>query len=586
MLIPEHIIDQISTRINIVDLINEYVRLTKKGTRYWGLCPFHTEKTPSFCVTPEKQVFYCFGCHKGGSIYTFIMETEKLSFTEAAHFLAKRSGIALETLMSSQKQLKNAVKRDAYIELHEKITNSFHHILMQHEEAAHARSYLEKRGIISQTQSTFQIGYAPNYRTWLYSFLLKKNYSEDFLKKSGLFSRGNSSYFYNRIIFPIYNLKNEILAFGGRNLGEFGPKYLNSPETSYFHKGDNLYGIQLALPHIKEQKSFILVEGYVDVLALYQAGIKHVIAPLGTALTEHQAKILKRYVDKGYLLFDSDEAGMKATLRSIELLENNDIQVEIFELADGLDPADIILQKDGFNTLHKLLKSPINSFQYIIKKALGLFDVTTPHGKERVFNYIFPHLRRIQSQVKQYSSIEILADAIKVDKDAIWSDFIQGKTTSYYTGNIKKTKNKEKISIELFLMLAVSIFRQYLPKVRSVLSLEDMEDDAARKLYIALEECFRNEEKSVDALLEKIDDVHIKELLLNKISSEEYMLNQDKLIQDSVMRIKQKSLEKKRDLIVKQLKEYEKSESSFVNIRELELEKMFLDEELQKIKVM
>ena len=255
MLIPEHIIDQISSRINIVDLIKEYVRLTKKGTRYWGLCPFHTEKTASFCVTPEKQVFYCFGCHKGGSIYTFIMESEKLSFTEAVQFLAKRSGIALESLLTSQKQLKYSIKRDAYIELHKRIANSFHHILNSSEEAAHARAYLEKRGINSQTQTDFQIGYAPNSRTWLYSFLLKKNYSAEFLKKSGLFSKINNSYFYNRIMFPIYNQKKEVLAFGARNLGEFGPKYLNSPETGYFHKGDNLYGIHLALPYIKEQKS-------------------------------------------------------------------------------------------------------------------------------------------------------------------------------------------------------------------------------------------------------------------------------------------------------------------------------------------
>jgi DNA primase len=585
MLIPEHIIDQISSRINIVDLINEYVRLTKKGTRYWGLCPFHTEKTPSFCVTPEKQVFYCFGCHKGGSIYTFIMEMEKLSFTEAVHFLAKRSGIALETLLNSQKQLKNAVKRDAYIEIYKKIANSFHHILMEHEEAAHARSYMNKRGINAQTQTTFQIGYAPNSRTWLHSFLLKKNYSENFLKNSGLFSKSNNSYFYNRIMFPIYNQKSEVLAFGARNLGDFGPKYLNSPETNYFHKGAHLYGIHLALPHIKEQKSFIVVEGYMDVLALFQVGIKNVIAPLGTALTENQAKILKRYADKGYLLFDPDEAGMKATLRALELLENNDVEVEILEPSAGLDPADIILEKDGFDTLQKLLKFPINSFQYIIKKACALFDKTTPHGKERIFNYIFPHLRRLQSRVKQYSSIEILAETLNVDKDAVWSDFIQGKTTHSSIKNNRQIKNTEKISIELFLMLAVSIFRHYFPKVRSVLSLDDMEDDAARILYIALEECFRNEEESMDALLEKIDDVQVKELLLKKISSEEFMINQDKLIQSSIMRIKQKSLEKKRKLIEKQIKEHEKKESNFVNIRELQMEKMFLDEELQKIRV-
>ncbi len=586
MRIPEHIINQISSRINIVDLINEYVSLTKKGTRYWGLCPFHTEKTPSFCVTPEKQVYYCFGCHKGGSAYTFVMEVEKLSFTEAAHMLAKKAGIPLETLVSSGQQLKQAVKRDAFIDLNKKLCGSFHHILLHNEQAVHARTYLQKRGIEPQIQEEFQLGYAPKSKSWLHSFLLKKNYSEEFLIQSGLFSKNRSPYFYDRVIFPIYNTRNEILGFGGRNLSDFGPKYINSPETSYFHKGDNLYGIHLALPHIKEQSCFILVEGYTDVLALYKAGIRHGIAPLGTAFTDSQAKLLKRYAEKGYLLFDSDEAGMKATLRTIEILENNDLQVEVLELPAGNDPADIIAAQDGVSVLQKLLESPINGFQYILKRALTLFDASTPYGKERVLNSIFPYLRRIKTQVKQYGYLEMLADALRVDKDVIWTDFVHGKPAYSSLQNKRKREIKEKKSIELFLMFAVSIFREFFPKVRSILSLDDIEDDTARKLYIALEECFRNEEESIDALMEKIDDEGLKELLLKKISSEEYTLNHEKLIRDSIMRIKQKSLEKKRDSIEKQLQEYEKNENGFVNIRELQMEKMFLDGELQKIKVL
>jgi DNA primase len=585
MLIPEHILQQISSRINIVDLINEYVRLTKKGSRYWGLCPFHNEKTSSFCVTPEKQVFYCFGCHKGGSAYTFIMEVEKLSFAEAARLLAKKAGVSLETMIGSQEQRKQAVKRDAFIELNQRICGSFHHLLCNSGRAAHARIYLEKRGIDAALIEEFQLGYAPKSGDWLHDFLLKKNYTPGFLKESGLFSKNGNSYFHDRIMFPIYNTKSEVVGFGGRNLSEYGPKYINSPENSYFHKGDNLYGIHRALAHIKEKSCFILVEGYTDVLALFRAGIKHCVAPLGTAFTEQQARLLKRYADKGYLLFDSDEAGMKATLRTIEILENNDIQVEVLELPRGLDPADTMKEKQGNSVLQNLLESPINGFQYILKHALTLFDADTPHGKERIFNHIFPYLRRIRSQVKQYGYMEILADALRVDKDAVWADFLHGRAADTPLRSGKEQKTKEKISIELFLMCAVSIFRQYFPKVRSILSLDDIEDETARKLYIALEECFRNDEESLDALLEKIDDQGLKELLLKKISSEEYTSNEEKIIDDSIRRIKQKSLEKKRDLIERQLKAYEKNDNNMVNIRELQMEKMYLDGELQKMKV-
>ncbi len=585
MLIPEYLLNQISSRINIVELINEYVRLTKKGSRYWGLCPFHSEKTPSFCVTPDKQVFYCFGCHKGGSAYTFIMEVEKLSFTEATHLLAKKAGVSLESVFSSQEQRRHGVKKDAFIELNRKICGSFHHILCNTGQAAHARIYLEKRGIDAGLREEFQLGYAPKSRDWLYSFLTKKSYTPDFLKESGLFSKNGNSYFHDRIMFPIYNTKNEVVGFGGRNLSEYGPKYINSPENSYFHKGDNLYGIHRSLPYIKEKSCFILVEGYTDVLALFRAGIKHCVAPLGTAFTEQQARLLKRYAEKGYLLFDSDEAGMKATLRAIEILENNDIQVEVLELPSGQDPADTVNEKQGDTVLQNLLESPINGFQYILKHALTLFDAASPHGKERIFNYIFPYLRRIRSQVKQYGYMEMLADTLQVDKDAVWADFLHGRAVDIPVRRGKEKKTKEKISIELFLMCAVSIFRQYFPKVRSVLSLDDIEDETARNLYIALEECFRNEEESLDALLEKIDDQGLKELLLKKISSEEYRLNEEKIIEDSIRRIKQKSLEKKRDQIEKQLKAHEKDENNLVNIRELQMEKMYLDGELQRMKV-
>ncbi|MBN2738047.1 MAG: DNA primase, partial [Spirochaetales bacterium] len=390
MKIPESIISQIQNNLDIVDVISDYTQVQKKGGRYWAICPFHSEKTPSFSITPDKGVFYCFGCHKGGTVYTFIMEVEKLSFAEAVKFLAPRAGVEIDVQVD-QKQLSH---QEALRDLYARLGKAFHHILLNNDAAAHARAYLDKRKIPREMIDLFQIGYIPGDRNWLKNFLLQKNYSAEFLFHSGLFSQKYSALypiFTNRIMFPILDRQGRTIAFGGRALDDSGPKYINSPETPIFLKKENLFGWYQAIDSIKKSEAFYLVEGYFDVIALRMAGVENTLAPLGTAFTLEQAKLLNRYVKKGYLLFDNDNAGQKATERTIEILQQTQIEINIILLEKEKDPADILLQ-EGKEELQKLLKYSINYFQYLIKRAVKHYNPDTAEGKEKIFQFLYPYV--------------------------------------------------------------------------------------------------------------------------------------------------------------------------------------------------
>ena len=591
MRIPDHVISEVADRLDMIEVVSEYVHLQKKGGRYWGLCPFHQEKTPSFTVSPDKGVYYCFGCHKGGSIYTFIMESEKISFTEAVRFLAEKAGVDLSFLDRQSQRQSDTSQRDAYLELYQRVAGSFHHILLNHKMAAQARAYLMSRGVSQDTLKIFQIGYVLPERDWLFTFLREKNYSEVFLQKSGLFSHQSgvlNPLFRDRIIFPIRNSRGEVLAFGGRALREDrgGPKYLNSPETPFFRKGENLFGPPDVFKKVRNSGEFIMVEGYMDVLALSQAQalseqLDNCVAPLGTSLTAGQVRLLKRYAQRGVLLFDGDEAGIQATLKAAELCELQGISVNAVDLPEGQDPAEII-EKEGVETLIKKLKCPITSFQFLLNKALLKYDIQTPDGKEGIFRFLNSYLASIDSQVKRDGYFRILAEKLGVDFESVRNDFLKGVNRAQ---RFKAGEQEEiRISSDLFLLLAISVNRDFFSELRNTVTADDIEDSRARELYIALEECFRNEENSLEALLEHIEDPGLKELLLRKISSEEFTINQDRLIQDGVKRIKQRSLENKRNRVASLITK--KANSQPAELKELLAEKIFLDEELQKLKVM
>ncbi|MBN2444883.1 MAG: DNA primase [Spirochaetales bacterium] len=574
--------EDIKRKIFIADLISEYITLKKKGTRFWGLCPFHTEKSPSFTVTPEKEMFYCFGCHKHGDIFTFVMEIEKVSFPEALKILAQKANIPLTFEFNKEKES----EKELLLDLYDRLSMSFHHLLLHSKNAVHARSYLLKRGINADTIEAFRLGYAPGSRDWLLNFLKKKNYSKEFITASGLFSQKSGElipYFYNRIIFPIKNTRGQAIAYGGRSLVEGGPKYINSPETVIFKKGNNLFNLDLALKSGKDTKFIYLVEGYMDVIALYQAGIHNAVAPLGTAFTETQCRLLKRYADKVVLLFDGDPAGEAASIKAIEICEALDVESEVVDIPDGQDPDDI-LQKHGEKGLKKILKCRINSFGYLLKRGFLKFDKETPKGKEEIFNFIFPYLKKIDSQIKRDGYLSELADKLNVDYNSVRKDFenLSRSATIYQKESVKKQKASDKISEELFLMLAITANRDLFPKVRCDLSLDNLDDPNAREVFIALEESYREGTTSLEELTQRIEDKELAALIAKKNTSGEYTYNPEKLISDGVLRIKCRLLRKKREEIAVLIRKYEKNEPW--KMKDLLVEKMILDKELKEIR--
>lgn len=340
----EQLIREIEARVDIVDLIGESVQLTRKGNRYWGLCPFHGEKTPSFCVSRDRQTYYCFGCHKGGNAYSFLMETQGLRFPEAVQLLAEKAGVKLPERGDSRKNH----EKEEFLKLHQAAAGYFRQNL-KGEAGRAARRYLEQRGVTAESIEKFGLGYAAESWSGLADTLLKQGFSRELLLKSGLVraSEKKKDGFFdllrNRVIFPIYQYNQSVIAFGGRGLEkEAQPKYLNSPETPIFSKRRNLYGLSFARNAMRDKSEVFLVEGYMDCLKMSQAGITNVVASLGTAFTEEQAALLHRYVEKVILLYDGDEAGQKNTLRAFEILQAEGLRAETLTLPDGMDPDEYV----------------------------------------------------------------------------------------------------------------------------------------------------------------------------------------------------------------------------------------------------
>ena len=584
MRIPESTISEIQNRLDLAEVIGEYVALQRKGGRFWGLCPFHQEKTPSFSVTPDKGVFYCFGCHKGGGLFQFVMDVEKVAFPDAVEILAKKAGVEIRR----EDEERAGIKRETFVELYRKIAGSLHWLLCESPQAEAARRYLASRAVSAETIAAFQLGFAPADRDWLHRFLREKSYSEEFLAKTGLFTGGGGgrwpALFAGRITFPICNARGEVLAFGGRALGDAQPKYLNSPETAFFRKGENLFGIEKAAAGIRAAGAFVLVEGYMDVLAMHQAGIATCVAPLGTALTEQQVRLAKRFASRGILVFDGDEAGEKASFRAIGLLERQDMIAQVVELPQGLDPADFVQEGRG-EELARMLEGAKDSFPWLVGKALARHDSSRPEGKERVRDFLFGFIDGVGSRVRADDYMKMAAEAINADPAAVRGDFAAWKARQRGgPAGAPGPRIEETLSADLFLMLSVAANQELFPLVRNAgIALQDLDDARARALYVALEEAFRDGEGGFDALCARIEDPVLRETAIRKASSGEFDLNPGRLISDGVKCLRESALRRKSERLGVELRRIEKEGPDPARARELLAEKMHLDGELARL---
>jgi DNA primase len=560
------------------------------------------------------------------------MEMDKLNFPEAFELVAKRTGVEIVYDNSSgpdkAENEERKQQKEQLFELYRRMAGTFQHFLMKDPEGEAAKHYIIERGLSDLIIDQFHLGYAPADRQWLFSFLQKKGYSKEFLASSGLFSARYPGLplFAGRLMFPITDRQGRAVAFGGRVLpgavgtdGRDPPKYINSPEIEIYKKGETLFAIDLALPEIRRTKTVYISEGYMDVIALHQAGITNAVAPLGTAFTDGQAKLLHRWAEKAVLIFDSDNAGQTAVVKGIVTCRKNGLSCAVLvpgeEGAAGgavlKDPADI-LKEYGPEILKKKVECYINDFEYLIAQAKSLYDTGGSEGKAKAVAFLFPYLETLDSEVSRDACIETAAAAFGTAKTAILNDLRRNAQRTATTGEGKgsrypKEEQSEsgaggnsapgvrksiRMNDELFLLMTAAVNdtgggeERLYPELRKSLMINEIDDPAAKELFIALEECFVNDETSADRLLARIADPVLRDFYLKRGSSKEFTLNPAQLLADGIKKVTGKRLERRMDEIVAALAGLERNvlPGEDGEAEELLAEKIRIDETLRQIK--
>lgn len=415
----DEVVEKVREANDILDVISEYVHLKKSGANYFGLCPFHNEKSPSFSVNRDKQIYHCFGCGAGGDVFSFIRQYENMSFYESIKYLAERGGVILpENEMSAAEKARND-RRSSLLEINKQAARYFYK-LMRTQRGADAHRYFADRGLSEETMRSFGLGYSDKYSDDLYRYLSQKGYHNDLLKESGLVTfdekRGPKDKFWNRAMFPIMDHNSKVIAFGGRVMGEGKPKYLNSPETEIFNKSRTLYGLHIA--RRTREQSFILCEGYMDVISLHQAGFDNAVASLGTALTEGHASLIARYVEKVYLSYDSDGAGVKAALRAIPILREAGIDAKIINMEPYKDP-DEFIKALGSDEYRSRIQNAENSFMFSVRMLEGQFNMRDPGDRSRFARAVCERIMEFSDAIERNNYRDAVAAKYSMKPEAL-----------------------------------------------------------------------------------------------------------------------------------------------------------------------
>ena len=438
--------EEVKDRVDIVDVISDYVNLKKSGKNYKGLCPFHQEKTPSFTVNPANQFYHCFGCGAGGDVFSFLMEIEHITFFESLKMAAERAGMELPNQSESQKKVANF--RDKIFEINNLSARFYNYLLLKHDIGKKALEYLKNRNYSEEDIKRFSLGFAPDKWTALYKFLNNKGYTKDEMVKAGLLIKKSEQKFYdrfrNRIIFPIFNSRGEVLAFGGRIIDDSinQPKYLNSPDTMVYDKSDNLYGLNWAKNSMRKSNNAIIMEGYTDVLTAHMHGIKNAVASLGTSLTEKQAKMLKRYVSKIYIAYDSDTAGAKATLRGLEILKEEGLNVKVIKLPENTDPDDFIKLR-GKEKFLKLKKDSLSLIEFKVDKIVSDKNLENADDRVSTTHKIVDVLAQINDPIEREVYAKEIAKKIDLDGDLLYQE-VEKRKDKIKRNNENNKKRKYK----------------------------------------------------------------------------------------------------------------------------------------------
>ena len=557
MYYPEELIEEVRTRNDIVEVISGYVRLQKKGSNYFGLCPFHNEKSPSFSVSPGKQMYYCFGCGAGGNVITFLMEYENQTFPEAVRTLAQRAGIALPEADDSKEARQADSRRAKLLEINKEAAKYFYYQLRT-ERGSVGMEYLRKRELSDETMNHFGLGYANKYSNDLIQYLKSKGYSEDLIRDAGLCNvdekHGMYDKFWNRVMFPIQDINHRVIGFGGRVMGDGKPKYLNSPETEIFDKSRNLYGLNFA--RTSRKGNVILCEGYMDVIAMHQAGFTQAVASLGTAFTSGQASLLRRYANEILLSYDSDGAGVNAALRAIGILKEAGMTGRVINLEPYKDPDEFIKALGG-EEFQKRLDHAENSFFFELRQLQKSYDLSDPEQKTAFHREIARKLCIFSEEVERENYIEAVAQKYHIGFENLRrlvetyaaqtglaqpvirpKSGVQKKNTA-----AEGIKNSQKLLLT-WLVEQPQLYRQISKYISPKDFTEGLYEKVADRLFEELEQGNINPASIISMFEEEEDQREAASLFHTKLERLESTAEQEKALHDIVCAVKRNSYER------------------------------------------
>ncbi len=560
MYYSDEIIEEVRSRNDIVDVISSYVNLKKKGNSYSACCPFHHEKTPSFHVSREKQMYHCFGCGVGGNVYTFLMEHENYSFPEAVEALAERAGVKLPEQSMSPEAKKQADERTRIKDMN-RLAAGYFHYLLRTEHGTHALEYLTNRGLTEDTINRFGLGFSDVYRDDLYKYLKNKGYKDEEMKTSGLIrfdeKYGASDQFWNRVMYPIVDTNNRVIGFGGRVMGDGKPKYINTQETPVFDKSRNLYGLNFAKK--SKRPGIIFCEGYMDVISMHQAGFDNAVASLGTALTPGQVNLIKRYTDRVYLAYDSDEAGTKAALRALGIMREFEMPARVISLKPYKDP-DELIQAEGTESFERRIEQAVSGTMFEIGILEHNYNQEDPQERTQFQNEAARILSVIEDPLERNNYIESVAGKYRIDKDSLKETVTQyGISGAARINNdvfrerkprksVEEEKQQKQLKAERLLITWLINDNSLFDKIKDVIGVDDFLDPVYRDVVENLLKQYETDGKVTPAAIinhyqskeehEKVSGIMQQEFDMEIAPSEKSVV-----ITDLVKNIKRRSLQ-------------------------------------------
>ncbi|MFH1397809.1 MAG: DNA primase [Candidatus Omnitrophota bacterium] len=546
--IPENILDDILNKTDIVSLISSYIPLKRAGRNFRASCPFHHEKTPSFMVSSDKQIYHCFGCAAGGNAFNFLMQYDRLDFPEAVELLAEKAGIALPK--------KEEHKGGGFTTQLYKVNESaglFYENILHSSLGLHSRQYLINRGIKQETAKLFKLGYAPDGWDNLMNNLRGKGINLSLIEKCGLILNKEDGGYYdrfrNRIIFPIFDLKSRILGFGARVMDASVPKYINSPETPVYIKGKNLYGLNLSKEDIARDDFAVVVEGYLDFMIPYQEGVRNIVASLGTALTPEQARLIRRYTSNVVMVYDSDTAGQMATIRSLDIFIDEGMNVKVASLPQGFDP-DSFVRKSGVEDFKSRINAAENLFDYKLRVLKSSNSIKDAEGKARICSLMLPTINRFKNAILRSEYLKKLAQELKVNESALAEEIKKIKEDNTYLGINQDDKSKigvhptEKLLIKLMLEE-----EEFISRIKGELEPQDFQDErTARIVSLMFNLVSEGKVVEINSLVNSLSNDAASKVVCESMFLPEIPLqDKEKVVDDCIRRMKSKKAIIKRE---------------------------------------